>query len=89
MEKFAKVFESHNRQFLILKNTNDDDDLKLSIISRFDGAEIDLGLIFTGDDSETKLDEAFEIFGQEQADVFGNLLKDAKTPMEAFMALQG
>lgn len=90
MKPFAKVFESHGRQILILKDTDSDDDHKLSIITRMDdGAELNFGPVFHGDNAEEELDIAFERAGQELADAFAKQLEGCNTAFEAAKALSG
>lgn len=88
MEKFAKVFESHGRQFLVMKNQNDEGDPKLSIITRIDGAELDLGFIFHDDDGEERMDAAFDAFSVENVKPMAEKLQGVNTPLEAIKALQ-
>lgn len=88
MEKFAKVFESHDKQFLVMKNQTDDEQPKLSIITRLDGSEMDLGIVF--EDSEKgweAFDASFESFSQKEVDAVGEKLKGITSPIEAFKAL--
>lgn len=88
MEKFAKVFESHDKQFLIMKNQTDEEKPKLSIITRLDGSEMDLGIVFA--DSEKgweALDASFESFSQKEVDAVGEKLKGITSPLEAVKAL--
>ena len=90
MTKFAKLFESHGRQILILKDTDSDDNLKLSIITRMDdGAELNFGPVFEGENAEADLDTVFEAAGQELADEFAKQLEGCKTVFEAAKALSG
>lgn len=88
MEKFAKVFESHDKQFLIMKNQTDEEKPKLSIITHLEGAEMDLGIVF--EDSEKgweALDASFESFSQKEVDAVGEKLKGITSPLEAVKAL--
>ena len=90
MKQFAKLFEAHGRQVLILKDTDSDDNLKLSIITRMDdGAELNFGPVFEGENAEADLDTAFERAGQELADAFAKQLEGCKTAFEAAKALAG
>lgn len=89
MKQFAKLFEAHGRQVLILKDKDSDgDNPKLSIITRMDdGSEINLGPVFSGEDAEKELDAAFESVGQEVADTFAKQLVGCSTAWEAATAL--
>lgn len=85
MEKFAKVFESHDRQILVRKGEDSDGDAALCISTMFSGAEMSINLSF-GDD-EDSLDKALESFTQEQADVFGKKFEGQSSAFEAFKQL--
>ncbi len=87
MEKFAKVFETHGRQFLIKKDTSDEDLPKLSVITVVEDAEINLGFTFP-EHKWAALDTAFDAFGEEQAAVLGAKLENATTAFEIFKLLQ-
>lgn len=90
MEKFAKLFEAHGRQVLILKDTDSDDNLKLSIITRMDdGSEINIGPVFEGETAESDLNEVFDRAGQDIAESFAKQLVGCKTAFEAAKALTG
>lgn len=90
MEKFAKLFEAHGRQVLILKDTDSDDNLKLSIITRLDdGSELNIGPVFEGETAEEDLNMVFDRADQEIADSFGKQLIGCKTAFEAMKALSG
>lgn len=90
MKQFAKLFESHGRQVLILKDTDSDDNLKLSIITRMDdGSEINMGPVFEGDTAEEDLNTVFDRAGQELADSFAKTLIGCSTAFEAAKALAG
>ena len=87
MERWAKLFESNGRQVLVTKDVDDDDNPKLSISSRIDGAELTLGPVFGGDDGEKLLDEAFDAAEQRLADVFTEPLIGCQSVMEAAKVL--
>lgn len=90
MEKFAKLFEAHGRQVLILKDTDSDDNLKLSIITRLDdGSELNIGPVFEGETAEEDLNRVFDLTSQEIADSLGKQLIGCKTAFEAMKALSG
>lgn len=90
MKQFAKLFEAHGRQVLILKDTDSDDNQKLSIITRMDdGSEINLGPVFEGENAEEELDAAFDKANQELADAFAKQLVGCSTAFEAAKALAG
>lgn len=91
MKQFAKLFEAHGRQVLILKDTDSDgDNPKLSIITRMDdGSEINLGPVFEGKNAEEELDAAFDMASQEIADAFAKQLVGCSTAFEAAKALAG
>ena len=84
MEMFAKVFESHGRQVLVLKGEDSERNPQLQIIMQFGGAQITIGPCFSDDEAgDAALDNAFDKFGQEQADVFAGLVEGAETPFQA------
>ncbi|MEY8768987.1 hypothetical protein AB6T85_00840 [Erwinia sp. ACCC 02193] len=87
MERFAKVFEAHDRQILVRKGEDSDGDAALFIITMFEGAEMSLNLNF-GDDEEA-LDKALESFTQEQADHFGKQFEGQTSAFQAFQKLTG
>lgn len=91
MKQFAKLFEAHGRQVLILKDTDSDgDNPKLSIITRMDdGSEINLGPVFEGENAEEELDAVFDRADQEIADSFAKQLVGCSTAFEAAKALAG
>lgn len=91
MKQFAKLFEAHGRQVLILKDTDSDGDSpKLSIITRMDdGSEINLGPVFGGENAEEELGAAFDRANQELADAFAKQLVGCSTAFEAANALAG
>lgn len=85
MERFAKLFESHGRQILVRKGENSDGDCALCISTMFDGAEMSINLGF-GED-EDAMNNALEMFSQEQADVFGKKFEGQSSAFEAFKSL--
>ena len=85
MERFAKVFESHDRQILVRKGEDSDGNAALCISTMFSGTEMNLNLCF-GDD-EDALDKALDSFSQEQADVFGKKFEGETSAFEAFKQL--
>lgn len=85
MERFAKVFESHDRQILVRKGEDSDGDAALCISTMFSGAEMSINLGFG--DSDEALDKALEAFGQEQADHFAKQFDGQTSAFEAFKSL--
>ncbi|WP_447867209.1 hypothetical protein [Rahnella bonaserana] len=85
MERFATLFESHDRQFLVKLDENSDGDAALSITTSFAGAEMSINIGFGDNDEAAKA--ALEAFKQEQADVFGKKLEGCTTALEAFTLL--
>lgn len=87
MERFAKLFESHDRQILVRKGENSDGENALCISTMFDGVEMSFNLGFG--DNEEAMDHALESFTQEQADVFGKKFDGQTNAFEAFKMLTG
>lgn len=84
MERFAKVFEVNNRQLLVKKNVTNDDRPKLSLIMCFEGAEMDLGVIFPPtDEGDELLNAAFEEYDEVKAYKYTLPLKGCTTAFEA------
>ena len=87
MEMWAKLFESNGRQVLISKDTDDEDNPKLSIAVRIQGDEIAFGPCFSGENAEEARDQLFDKANQEMADGFTQILIGCETPFEAAEAL--
>ncbi len=88
MEHFAKVFESNNRQLLVKKAYNDEDCPRIALIMCFQGAEVDMGLIFPDTPAgEAARDEAFERFDDKAAYAVTERVKGCNTAMEAGIAI--
>lgn len=85
MERFAKLFESYDRQILVRKGENSDGDYALCISTMFDGTEMAFNLGFG--DNEDAMDHALDSFTQEQADVFGKKFEGQTNAFEAFKTL--
>jgi len=85
MERFAKVFESHDRQILVRKGEDSDGDAALCISTMFSGAEMSINLCFG--DNDDALNKALENFSQEQADHFAKELEGQTSAFEAFKKL--
>ncbi|WP_313682408.1 hypothetical protein [Pantoea sp.] len=85
MERFAKVFESHDRQILVRKGEDSDGDAALCISTMFSGAEMSININFG--DSDAALEKALENFGQEQADHFAKQFEGESSAFEAFQRL--
>lgn len=84
MEMFAKLFESHGRQVLVTKAEDSDGNPQLKVTMRFDGAEMSVGPCFSDDEAgDAALDNAFDKFGQEQADVFAQKVEGAENVFDA------
>ncbi len=65
MEKFAKIIEVDNKQVVVMRRSDHDNNEHVHVVVSFDGfsAEPKLGY---GDDDQAA-DEAFEAFGEEEA----------------------
>lgn len=87
MERWAKLFESNGRQVLITKDVDDDDNPKLSLSIRIDGAELTFGPTFKGNDCDEVLDKAFDAASQELADAFTEPLVGCQSVTEAASVL--
>lgn len=85
MDRFAKVFESYGRQFLIRKGENDDGDAELSITTVFEGAEMTVSIGFG--DNDDAASKALQVFDQKAADVIGNKIEGCGNAFEVFKAL--
>jgi len=85
MERFAKVFESNDRQILVKKGQDSDGDEALCISTMFSGTEMSINVSFT-DDGDS-LNKAFDAFSQEQADFFAKKLEGQTSAFEAFSHL--
>lgn len=62
--KFVHLFESGNYQLLVKKTESEDGEPKLSLITQYDGAEVDFGIVMN---SEDDLDNAFNNYEQIKA----------------------
>lgn len=89
MEQWAKLFEANGRQVLITKEYDDDDNPKLSIAIRIEGAEVSLGPIFSGEDGEEDRDKLFEAADQEMADNFTKGLIGCETALDVARVITG
>ncbi|WP_155407658.1 hypothetical protein [Pluralibacter gergoviae] len=83
MERRAKLFEANGRQVLITKDLDDEDNPKLGISIRIDGAELTLGPVFGGSNGEKLLEKAFNSAGQDVADAFTEALVGCESVMDA------
>ena len=89
MERWAKLFEANGRQVLITKEYDDDDNPKLSIAIRVEGAEISLGPVFSGEEAEDDRDKLFDAADQEMADNFTKELIGCETAFDVAKAITG
>lgn len=89
MERWAKLFEANGRQVLITKENDDDENPKLSIAIRVEGAEVSLGPVFSGEGGEESRDRIFEAANQEMADNFTKGLIGCETAMDVARVLTG
>ncbi|HEK1156768.1 TPA: hypothetical protein SMT61_000729 [Proteus mirabilis] len=48
--KFVHLFESGNYQLLVKKTESEDGEPKLSLITQYDGAEVDFGIVMNNED---------------------------------------
>lgn len=62
--KFVHLFESGNYQLLVKKTESEDGEPKLSLITQYDGAEVDFGIVMNNEDD---LDNAFNNYEQIKA----------------------
>lgn len=89
MEQWAKLFEANGRQVLITKEYDDDDNPKLSIAIRVEGAEVSLGPVFSGENAEEDRDKLFDAADQEMADHFTKGLIGCETAFDVAKAITG
>lgn len=92
MERFAHVFEAHDRQVLVRKGENDDGDPTINLITEIQGAELSFALVFSDSDTaEEARDRAFEKVEalEEAATGFAKQLAGAESPMDALRLLSG
>lgn len=98
MERFAHVFEAHDRQILVRKGEDGDNNPAICMITMIDGAELSTNLAFTINDDEDQnevderhaaLDRAFENVDalREMAEKFAERLAGVKSPFEALTRL--
>lgn len=90
VEKFARVYEMHGRQFLVRKGKDNEDNPKLCIITMIDGAEIDFGFCFPDNpEGWEALDHAFEKEKEiaDVVDAYGKRIAHCKTAMEVALSL--
>ncbi len=62
--KFVHLFESGNYQLLVKKTESEDGEPKLSLITQYDGAEVDFGIVMNNEDD---LGNAFNNYEQIKA----------------------
>ncbi len=62
--KFVHLFESGNYQLLVKNTESEDGEPKLSLITQYDGAEVDFGIVMNNEDD---LDNAFNNYEQIKA----------------------
>lgn len=89
MEQWAKLFQANGRQALITKEYDDDDNPKLSIAIRVEGAEVSLGPVFSGENAEEDRDKLFDAADQEMADHFTKGLIGCETAFDVAKAITG
>lgn len=102
MERFAHVFEAHDRQVLVRKGEDSDDNPAINLITEIQGAELSFNLVFHPDDqamdgeaayteAQAARDRAFEKVDslKEAAEGFAKQLAGAESPMDALRLLSG
>lgn len=67
MERFAHVFEAHDRQVLVRRGVDSDEHPAINLITEIDGAELSFNLVFHPDDQEEDREEDRE-FSYEKAE---------------------
>lgn len=102
MERFAHIFEAHDRQVLVRRGENDDGDPTINLITEVQGAELSFALVFSPDpeamdgaiaftEAEAARDRAFDKVDalEEAATGFAKQLAGAESPMDALRLLSG
>lgn len=102
MERFAHVFEAHDRQVLVRKGEDSDENPAINLITEIQGAELSFNLVFHPDDqamdgeaayteAEESRDRAFLDVDtlRKAAEGFAKQLAGAVTPMDALRLLSG
>lgn len=102
MERFAHVFEAHDRQVLVRRGVDSDEHPAINLITEIDGAELSFNLVFHPDDqamdgeaayteAEAARDRAFlEVDTlRKAAEGFAKQLEGAESPMDALRLLSG
>lgn len=102
MERFAHLFEAHDRQVLVRKGEDSDDNPAICLVTEIKGAELSFNLVFHPDDqamdgeaayteAEAARDRAFlEVEKLEEAATgFAKQLAGAVTPIDALRLLSG
>ena len=102
MERFAHVFEAHDRQVLVRRGVDSDEHPAINLITEIDGAELSFNLVFHPDDqeedrkfsyekAEAARDRAFLDVDtlRKAAEGFAKQLEGAESPMDALRLLSG
>lgn len=101
MERFAHIFEAHDRQVLVRRGVDSDEHPAINLITEIDGAELSFNLVFHPDDqedpefsydkAEAARDRAFLDVDtlRKAAEGFAKQLEGAESPMDALRLLSG
>ncbi|WPJ70590.1 hypothetical protein [Escherichia phage vB-Eco-KMB41] len=102
MERFAHIFEAHDRQVLVRRGEDSEDNPAINLITEIQGAELSFNIVFHPDDEAmdgqaaydeamAKRDQAFEKVDtlKEAAEGFAKQLAGAVSPMDALRLLSG
>ncbi|WAV88300.1 hypothetical protein [Phage ST231] len=102
MERFAHIFEAHDRQILVRKGEDSDDNPAICLVTEIQGAELSFNLVFHPDDqamdgeaayieAEAARDRGFEDVDKlrQAAEGFAKQLEGAESPMDALRLLSG
>lgn len=102
MERFAHIFEAHDRQVLVRKGKDSDDNPAICLITEIHGAELSFNLVFHPDEealdgaiayteAEANRDRGFEDVDKlrQAAEGFAKQLEGAESPMDALRLLSG
>ncbi|QHR72889.1 hypothetical protein sortsyn_24 [Escherichia phage sortsyn] len=102
MERFAHVFEAHDRQVLVRRGVDSDENPAINLITEIQGAELSFNLVFHPDDQEEDREFSYEKAEaardrafldvdtlRKAAEGFAKQLEGAESPMDALRLLSG
>lgn len=102
MERFAHIFEAHDRQVLVRRGVDSDENPAINLITEIDGAELSFNLVFHPDDQEEDQEFSYEKAEaardrafldvdtlRKAAEGFAKQLAGAESPMDALRLLSG